>query len=116
VENAIKFNNNRGGYVLLTSYMTFLQHGDKDVPSRYRLSISCADTGPGISDVSRLFLPFSQADSSMQREYGGTGLGLAITKRLVELLNGDAWCDSVVGQGSTFYFTMVRGLAAQFNR
>jgi signal transduction histidine kinase len=112
VENAIKFNNNRGGYVLLTSYMTFLQHGDEDNPSRYRLSISCEDTGPGISNVSRLFQPFSQADSSMQREYGGTGLGLAISKRVVELLNGDAWCDSVVGQGSTFYFTMVRGLAS----
>lgn len=107
VENAIKFNESRGGYILLTSLMTYLRENDESGEAKYRLSISCADTGPGITDVSGLFVPFSQIDNSMRRRYGGTGLGLAITKRLVELLNGDAWCNSTVGQGSTFYFNMV---------
>lgn len=106
VENAIKFNDGRGGHILLTSLMTYLQDDDSG-QAKYRLSISCADTGPGIADVSALFVPFSQIDNSMRRRYGGTGLGLAITKRLVELLNGDAWCHSTVGQGSIFYFNMV---------
>jgi len=110
VENAIKFNNDRGGYILLTSLMTFIGDGDNENPARYRLSISCADTGPGIADVSGLFKPFSQVDNSMRRQFGGTGLGLAICKRLVELINGDAWCQSVVDQGSTFYFNMVMSL------
>lgn len=110
VENAIKFNQDRGGFILVTSHMTFLKDGTGNSLPRYRLSISCADTGPGISDVNTLFVPFSQADSSIRRRYGGTGLGLAICKRLVELLNGDAWCQSIVGQGSTFYFNMVTSL------
>lgn len=107
IENAIKFNENRGGYILLTSLMTFLRDEDEESGPKYRLTISCADTGPGISNASTLFQPFSQGDTSMRRLYGGTGLGLAISKRLVELLNGDAWCRSVLGQGSTFYFNMV---------
>src|SRR6202022_1941092 len=65
VENAIKFNGNRGGHILVTSHMTFLNNGNDKNPPTYRLSISCNDTGPGISDVSTLFVPFSQADSSM---------------------------------------------------
>jgi signal transduction histidine kinase len=107
VENAIKFNKGRAGYILVTSQMTFLKDGDGDGPPKYRLTISCTDTGPGITDTSSLFVPFSQVDSSMRRLYGGTGLGLAISKRLVELLNGEAWCNSIVGQGSTFFFTIV---------
>ena len=107
VENAIKFNQDRGGFIVVTSHMTFLKDREGPTPPKYRLSISCADTGPGISDVGSLFVPFSQVDSSMRRRHGGTGLGLAICKRLVELLNGDAWCNSVVGLGSTFYFNMV---------
>src|SRR5277367_450052 len=107
VENAIKFNSDRGGYILVTSLMSFVGDADEEHPARYRLSVSCADTGPGIADVSGLFTPFSQVDNSIRRQYGGTGLGLAICKRLVELTNGDAWCHSVVDQGSTFYFSFV---------
>jgi len=107
VENAIKFNSVRGGYILVTSLMSFVGDADEEHPARYRLSVSCADTGPGIADVSGLFTPFSQVDNSIRRQYGGTGLGLAICKRLVELSNGDAWCHSVVDQGSTFYFSFV---------
>lgn len=65
------------------------------------------DTGPGLSPdiVDRLFKPFEQADNSATRSHGGTGLGLVISKRLAQLMGGDAGCTSTPGRGSTFWFT-----------
>ena len=79
-----------------------------DMGKRTLLRFEVADTGRGISDKERslLFQPFQQAESSTTREYGGTGLGLAICKEFVSLLGGDVGVDSVLGEGSTFWFTV----------
>jgi CheY-like chemotaxis protein len=96
VGNAIKFTEN--GYVRLST--SFVTHED----TAQRLQIEVADTGIGMSQtqLDRLFLPFTQADSSTRRRFGGTGLGLAISQQLTELLGGEIMVRSESGVGSTF--------------
>ncbi len=74
----------------------------------YRVEFAVRDTGIGIApeNLDRLFLSFSQGDSSIQKKYGGSGLGLAISKQLVQMMGGHLWVESTPGKGSTFHFTM----------
>lgn len=73
-----------------------------------QLLFAVKDTGLGIPShkLDKLFQPFSQIDSSTTRKFGGTGLGLAICKKLISLMGGDIWVESVFEQGTTFLFTI----------
>jgi len=102
--------------------ITFTEQGEINIFVRLlaqtatEVTIYCAvrDTGIGLNQeqVARLFLRFSQADTTTTREYGGTGLGLAISKRLAEMMAGEVGVESEPGKGSTFWFTarLGRGL------
>jgi CheY-like chemotaxis protein len=73
-----------------------------------RVRVLVKDQGPGMSDDvrERLFQPFVQGESPLQKKHQGTGLGLAICRRLVELQGGEIGADSEPGRGATFWFTI----------
>ncbi|MFA0097414.1 ATP-binding protein [Vibrio splendidus] len=92
---------------LIGNAIKFTERGHVHVSIKYLQSsfyITVEDTGIGISpqQLSSLFSPFVQADSTITRRFGGTGLGLAITKRLVELMRGRISVESEPGKGSKF--------------
>jgi signal transduction histidine kinase/methyl-accepting chemotaxis protein len=97
VSNALKFTEKGGVSIRCTLH------------ERYdMLRISVNDTGIGISPAALdyIFEAFRQADGSTTRRFGGTGLGLTIARKLIELQGGEVSVESVVGQGSTFSFTL----------
>jgi signal transduction histidine kinase/ActR/RegA family two-component response regulator len=97
--NAIKFTEH--GTVVLRARLT--EEHDDDVLVYFEVQ----DTGIGVAAEAqgRLFSTFEQADNSTTRKYGGTGLGLAITRKLAQLMGGDAGVESTPGKGSTFWFS-----------
>jgi CheY-like chemotaxis protein len=97
--NAVKFT--QTGSVTLRVLREF------ETASTMRLRFEVQDTGIGIAPDSlpRLFSSFEQADNSTTRKYGGTGLGLAITRHLAQMMGGEAGAESILGEGSTFWFT-----------
>src|SRR5207253_746830 len=72
------------------------------------LRVAVTDTGIGMTpeQVSRLFQPFTQVDSSAGRKFGGTGLGLAISQKLCDAMGGQITVESESGKGSTFTMTI----------
>ena len=67
-----------------------------------------SDHGIGIAkeDLVHVFDKFEQIENSLSREVGGSGLGLSIAKQLITAHKGVIWCDSVLNNGSSFYFVL----------
>jgi len=108
LNNAVKFTPEGEGQVRLVAEFlegteTSLGRGRRDL-----VRVTVCDTGVGIAanDLPKLFKPFVQVDSALNRQYEGTGLGLALVKRIVELHGGSVGVESVVGEGSRFSFTL----------
>src|SRR5579875_444034 len=104
--NAIKFTNR--GEVLVNVDSIAAPPGGRTPPQAVWLRFVVSDTGIGIpaEKLATVFSSFTQADSSITRQFGGTGLGLAIVKRLVEFHGGEVQVESQLGVGSTFSFTL----------
>ncbi|WP_193140195.1 response regulator [Meridianimarinicoccus sp. MJW13] len=98
--NAVKFTTE--GHVMIR--VTGI--GSDDGADQQRLHITVEDTGIGIPDdkVDHIFGEFNQVEDERNRKFEGTGLGLAITQKLVALMGGEIWVDSVEGEGSCFGF------------
>ncbi|MCG8683314.1 MAG: response regulator [Desulfobacterales bacterium] len=98
--NAVKFTD-QGDILIHVSVEKI--NSDNTIELLFRVK----DTGIGIPEekIAFLFDSFTQVDASITRKYGGTGLGLAISKQLTELMGGKIWVESLLGQGSTFFFT-----------
>ena len=77
-------------------------------PKNDKIVFYIKDTGVGIPENKQniIFDKFRQADDSHTRKFGGIGIGLTYVKKIIELLDGEIWFDSVEGKGSTFYFSI----------
>ncbi len=100
LNNAVKFTSEGG--VTLSIIVS------QEITSKAEILIKIQDTGIGMTknQVSRIFQPFMQADSSTTRRYGGTGLGLPITRSLIEAMGSKLIVESEENVGSTFSFTL----------
>ncbi|TYQ25049.1 response regulator [Pseudanabaena sp. UWO310] len=100
--NAVKFTPN-GGQVML-EVSTVKKDVSETAIAKEFLRISVKDTGIGIApeNISKLFKPFIQIDSALNRNYEGTGLGLSLVKRIVDLHGGNVDLTSELGVGSCF--------------
>ena len=106
IENAIKYTPN-GGAIWVNV------QGDGD-----RALINVTDTGIGIAaeDLQHVFQKFYRADNSQTRTVGGTGLGLYLVKQRTEAMEGRVWAESAFGEGSTFYVSLPRLTAAEYEK
>lgn len=108
LSNAVKFTE-VGEVTVSVTAQAISEEPESAFPRRYEIQFAIQDTGIGIPPerFDRLFQRFSQVDASTSRQYGGTGLGLVICRQLSEMMSGKIWVESTVGQGTTFYFTIV---------
>ena len=102
LSNAVKFTHEKGKVMLKVN--TNLEQD--------RIEFSVIDTGIGIAqeDISRLFQPFVQLDSTLNRQFDGTGLGLTLVQKLTDLHGGSVELESEPGKGSRFTIFLPLGL------
>ena len=95
VSNAVKFTKEGGVTVTVSA---------PEIDGAPRLRVAVKDTGIGMTQeqMSRLFVPFQQADKTIAEDFGGTGLGLSISRGLANRLGGDLTVVSAPGLGSCF--------------
>ncbi len=105
IGNAIKFT--ESGYIKIRGEVLRENIDDEALKNQAMALISVEDTGTGIPEDKKelIFQEFEQAEQ-LPSAFTSTGLGLSISKRLVELHNGSMWVESILGKGSTFYFTL----------
>lgn len=101
VSNAIKFTSQ--GKITV---------GAEDMPNEIRMYVS--DTGEGVypEEKEKIFDEFYRIGDDLTGRPKGSGLGLSISKKIVEAHGGKIWAESQLGKGSTFFFTLPKGVAA----
>jgi signal transduction histidine kinase/CheY-like chemotaxis protein len=106
IGNSLKFTGSNG--IILVSARDISDTTEGLTDDQVMLAFAVKDNGIGISPdyLPLLFEPFTQGDSSSTRKHEGTGLGLSICKKFVSLMHGTISVDSMIGQGSTFSFTV----------
>lgn len=111
LNNAIKFTAN--GFVKLEISANKPHEG----ATYGELEFSVADSGIGIaqSKQDEIFKLFKQADGSFSRRFGGLGIGLTVASKLVSVMGGSLWCESIEGEGSVFTFTVPVDVPAQID-
>ena len=104
--NAVKFTH--AGEVCLSVSPSVSQPVSLQAKNELNLLFEVQDSGIGLSpaQLQKLFQPFTQASIATTRQYGGTGLGLVICQKLVQMMGGQIWAESVSNQGSTFFFVL----------
>lgn len=115
ISNAIKFSPDNGQIVVSAELTNAedLEANECFKPDIEKLKgqyvkVCVKDYGIGIEqdDLVNVFDKFEQIENSLSREVGGSGLGLAIAKQLITAQRGAIWCDSVINEGSSFYFVL----------
>jgi len=103
IANAVKFT--ARGYVRVD--LSLLEQR----PGQAVIGIAVEDSGIGIADTQkrRILEPYCQATATIERDYGGSGLGTAIARKIIALMGGDLWFQSVPDQGTTFWFKVPLG-------
>ncbi|MFO7757318.1 MAG: ATP-binding protein, partial [Roseovarius sp.] len=104
--NALKFT--EAGHVLVR--VTGVPHAESD---SVKVHVAIEDTGIGIppQKIEHIFGEFNQVEDDRNRKFEGTGLGLAISQKLVRMMQGEIWVESVPDQGSTFGFSVTLPVA-----
>ncbi len=101
IGNAIKFSPKNS-----TVWLKVESQSSESGPPSIKFIIRDQGRGIPADKLESIFERFQQVDASDSRKKGGTGLGLAICRSIVQQHGGQIWAESIVGEGSCFYFTL----------